>query len=227
MLLGGILGIGGGSAAGATGPTLNLPGKLHGFLVSPDGADVFNVTDQKHVITVSAPATNQSSNTRAVFWPASQRPAKNGTVCDTWSSATQDTDQEGIVLRGTTTLGIVVEKNIYGFAYGYAYADFVIWEYAGSPAHIEKLAGFDLSNTLDPNGQLDSLPWSMCARAKGRTISFIVWPSSQSQPAWGDPNNGGSYTLPINDIWEGNYGWYAAHLVAGDSLTYSDTSMSP
>jgi hypothetical protein len=223
FLLAGIPVIYDGSAARATGPALNLPVKLQGFLLTPNGTDVFNVTDQKHLITVSAPTTNQSSNTRAVFWPTSQLPAKNETVCDTWASAAQDSDQEGIVLRATTTLGIVVEKNIYQ----HGYSGFVIYEYAGSPATLQTLEGFDLSGTFDPNGQLVSLPWSMCARAKGRTISFIVWPSNQPQPAWGDPNYGGSYTLPTNDVWEGNYGWYAAHLVAGDSLTYADTVMNP
>jgi hypothetical protein len=223
MLCGGIPGSDGWSAAGATGPALKLPATLHGFLLTPDDTDVFNVAANKHVITVSAPITNQSSNTRAVFWPTTQLPVKNESVCDTWTSATQNSDQEGLVLRATTTQGIFVEKNIYG----YAYWVFAILEYVGSPAQLQEVANFDLSSTFLVNGQLVSLPWSMCARAKGSTISFIVWPSSQPKPVWGDPNYGGSYTLPINDVWTGNYGWYAAHLAAGDSLAYAATALRP
>jgi hypothetical protein len=218
------LGICGVSAAEATGSGLNLPSSLHGYLIITDGTDIYNVARDGRTITVSAPTTNQSTNTRAAFWPASQPPAKNETVCDTWSSETRDSNQEGILLRANSQQGIFVEKNIWEGGYW----NFVIESYSLSSGSFIELAGFNLSNTFDKGGVVRSFPWSMCARAIGSTISFIVRPSSQPKPSWTNSNYGGSVYIPGNSwTYPGNYGWYAAHLSPGDNLTYSDTVMSP
>jgi hypothetical protein len=60
----------------------------------------------------------------------------------------------------------------------------------------------------------------------GDTVDFLVWPTSQPQPAWGTAGAGGSTTLP--DGWDapGIPGFYIGHLPAGDSVGYTDIVIS-
>jgi hypothetical protein len=64
----------------------------------------------------------------------------------------------------------------------------------------------------------------MCARVVGDTVSFIVWPLRDPEPAWNDPKYGGSVTLPAGWSQPGIPGWYVGHLEPGDSVGFTDMS---
>lgn len=89
-----------------------------------------------------------------------------------------------------------------------------------------KVGGFLLEEVFRPDGpgttRLPPHPWRMCARAVGSTLSFIVWPTTHAEPAWDDARYGGSVTLPTGWSAAGKPGWYAGHLLPGESMVYDD-----
>jgi outer membrane protein assembly factor BamB len=190
--------------------------------------DRYALTIQDATLTASAPNTNKGGGTRAVFSRLSDPDVADAEACATWSEQSRTTNQQGVALRvrasNGATSAITVTKNVL-FAAAWIF-NVHVWDTSrAQPA--TQIAGFDLGQTFNPNGTLVPLPWRMCAQAVGSTLSFLVWPTSVSQPAWDDPAYGGSVTLPEGYAEAGSAGWYVGHLAPGDATTFADLTANP
>ena len=154
----------------------------------------------------AANSSNVGGDTRFAFWPASQAPAADVSVCETFSD-TGGNDQEGVALHvtvddGGTVRAVTVTKNIF---YG-AIWDFNvhIWDSSDTTPPFTLISDAD----LEPTMFFQAYPWRLCARTLGSTLDWKVWPTYESEPAWGDPNYGGTAQVP--DGWQnaGQYGEY-------------------
>lgn len=173
--------------------------------------------------TARAGTDNVSGNTRVVFTHPADPATTDSQTCGTWSSDAGSFDQEGAALRVHTVDGgvkaITVTKNVvFGAKWIF---NLHVWDTSRLPVAIQ-IGAFDLSPVFYPNQTLRPLPWSMCARTEGSTVSFVVWPSSQARPAWNDAASGGSVTLPSGYGDRGAFGWYVGHLRASDEASFRD-----
>jgi hypothetical protein len=98
-----------------------------------------------------------------------------------------------------------------------------VWD--TSTPNVNTLIGqFDLSSVFVNSSGFIPLPWDLCARVIGNTLTFEAWVDGQPTPAWGDTTHGGSVTLPDGWNYPGDAGWYIGHLQPGDSATYTNLS---
>ena len=192
-------------------------------VITPVGRDRFSVVPIGAAdATITAPMTNVDSNLREVFWDQTAPDVADGGACATWQSASTALLQQGIALRAsssaTGTRAILVTKNVFlGAPWVF---NINVWDTGTSGLAV--LENVDLHTVFSPVGQLEPLPWRMCARVRGDTVDFKVWPVSQPEPAWGDPHFGGSGRLPPGWLLPGKSGWYIGHLPAGAFATYRD-----
>ena len=49
-----------------------------------------------------------------------------------------------------------------------------------------------------------------------------MWPSTEDEPAWGDPLHGGRAPIPAGWNSTGRTGWYMGHLHPGEQSPYDD-----
>jgi hypothetical protein len=196
-------------------------------VLTPDGNSVYRMSASGDVLQFTAAATNTSANMRVGFWRTADPASVDQQTCATWVSYGGKGRQQGAVLRARTsggrTTAITVTNNIlYGARWGFNIH--VMDTAADQPYH--QVAGFLLEDVFRPNGpgttSVPPHPWRMCARAAGDVVSFIVWPLSDPQPAWGDPRYGGSVRLPAGWGLGGEPGWYIAHLQPGEVAGFTD-----
>ena len=149
--------------------------------------------------------------------------AENEQSCATWSSESSNINQEGAALRISEAAdgagrAITVTKNVY-FHAGWIF-NVHVWDTATTGVGTQ-IGSFDLSSVFRPGGSQVPLPWNLCARVVGPTVSFIAWPATEQPPAWDDATHGGSVTLPNGWDSVGAAGWYIGHLQPGDSATFT------
>ena len=101
------------------------------------------------------------------------------------------------------------------------------WRASDAPESATVLQQFDLSEGFGQGDDLAALPWRMCARVVGTTVSFVVWPLSQARPAPNDPAHSGSMTVPDDLMAPGIGAWYVGHLQPGENVVYDDLSVGP
>ena len=189
-----------------------------------DGADHFVFQLAENSLTVTSPASNRGSNSRALLWRVDAPQTVDQQSCATFTDSGLP-NQEGVVLRVRTDhgvgRGITVTKNIW---YGYTHAFNVhVWD-TSRPADaglLTKVSGHFMTEALGP------YPWRLCARAVGARVTFKVWPASQPTPAWDDPIHARSTTLPPGRTAPGRPGIYVGHVPAGGRVGFSDLSTSP
>jgi hypothetical protein len=184
--------------------------------LTADGTDRYHVTGDLASMTATAPETNGGGNTRVAVTVAWTPATHDQAVCATFTHASADIDQEGLVLRWNGTTGITVTKGVW------ASVNTVInvhrWDTGTDPAFTQ-IAGFPMAVLGAPSPDAVALPWRMCAWAVGDTVHFKVWPLTMAEPDNGDPCCTGTAYAPLGD---GRPGWYAGHLQPGDHLTYTD-----
>lgn len=196
---------------------------LIGRVLTPDVADRYSLTLAGTTVAAGAPASNTSGNTRIAFVSSSGPTLTDEQSCATWSSQTAGHDQQGAILRLTTTpegftKGITVTKNI---LFGGTWIFNVhVWDTSNAQVFTQ-IASFNLS-TVFGDGNTSPLPWTLCARVVDNVVSFIVWPDNQPQPAWDNPNYGGSVSLPDGWNHPGIPGWYIGHLTANDQTPFDN-----
>jgi hypothetical protein len=198
--------------------------------VSADGGDTIGLRRSGEVVTASAPRTNRGENNRTVFWSAGEVPSADQQSCATWVETPRGRQQPGAALRVRTSGGrvraITVTNNIF---FGARWGFNVHVMDSGAQEPFRKIGGFELTEIFRPDGpgtfDFPPFPWRMCARVVGNTVSFIVWPTSQAEPAWDDARYGGSVTLPAGWNQPGVPGWYVGHLRAGDRSIFRDLTV--
>jgi hypothetical protein len=203
-----------------------LDPSLEAGILTPEGSDSYGISVVGDLIEASAPATNTGTNTRVAFWRVADPVSLDQETCATWLDYPASTRQLGAVLRarssGGRTVAITVTNNIiYWARWGF---NVHVMDSAMSPP-FQKIGGFELREVFYPNDDVTLSPphpWRMCARVVGDVVSFIVWPLSHPQPAWGDPLYGGSVTLPEGWGDPGKPGWYVGHLSPGEVAGFGD-----
>lgn len=197
--------------------------QLRTAYLTRDGSDVFTVTKDGPVLTAAALPTNTGGNTREVVWPRRSLRSRDAQTCATWLDESNDFVQEGLALRirhhdGVTT-AITVTKNIY---YGAHWVFNVHGWDSSSASPFTQLGQWDLSPViLDHDGQYQPMPWRVCFRAVGSTVSMkIWWPAQMPEPSWSDPAYTRSMVIPPEYTRRGLAGWYVGHLEPGMSTTY-------
>jgi hypothetical protein len=202
-----------------------IDSSLSAGVLTHDPGDKFSLTiGSTGKIKAAAYATNTGANTRVAWWRIADPALADEESCATWKAQTQNIDQEGAALRLEPVTGgyklITVTKNVY---LGNEWVFNVhVWDTSNTVTPYTLIAQFKLKSVFKASsGQPLALPWSICAKAVGTTVSFIVWPSSQTPPTWGDPAYGGSVTLPSGYDYAGEAGWYFGHLQPGDHIAYS------
>ena len=192
-------------------------------VITPVGRDRFSIVASGSAdATITSPMTNRDSNLREVFWEDGAPNVADAGACATWQSASTSLLQQGIALRASSGVGgtrsILVTKNV--FLGGTWVFNIDVWDTATSGLAV--LKSVDLRDVFEPTGQLEPLPWRMCARARGDIVDFKVWPTAQPEPPWGDPRFGGFTQLPPEWLTPGKAGWYIGHLPTGAFATYRD-----
>lgn len=191
------------------------------IVMTPDGTDAYTLAAQPGSATVAAAAGNISGNLRDV-WADPTSPASYAQEsCTTWSESSWN-DQEGAALRIRTTRGvtraITVMKNV---IFG---ATWVFNAHVFTGSTYVQFGTVNLAPTFAPAGVPIPGPWSLCAKIKASTLSFVVWPSTMVRPAYGTAGYGASWTIPAGWTYKGVPGWYAGHIHPGEHVDY--TSMS-
>lgn len=188
-------------------------------------------------VTITASSSNTGGNNRGVFWPAAQTASQDGESCARWalennSQTVTQNIQEGAALRVRTNGdgsvdAVTVTRNIY---YGAVWIfNQHIWNTNQSPA-FTLLGHVDLRPVFDPSGDVTRpapLPWDLCAKTVGSTLSFTAWLEGTPKPAYGDATHGGSITVPANYVYPGNFGWYAGHMTAGQTVVFDHLTTTP
>ena len=100
----------------------------------------------------------------------------------------------------------------------------IVWDSSGGT----QIGPFDLSPVFRPDGEtVVALPWDLCARAVGGTVTFEAWVDGQPQPVWGDSSHGGTVSLPGGWVYPGQPGFYIGHLQPGDQAMFSELDAGP
>jgi outer membrane protein assembly factor BamB len=202
---------------------------LDAAALTSDGADTYGIDlPGGDRASVHANAGNAGGNTRVVARRPRDGVGTDLESCATWTSDAGRHDQEGAALRVHDIVGgvkaITVTKNIV-FGANWIF-NVHVWDTSRSPVATQ-IGDFDLASAFFPSGQLIPLPWTMCARVIGSTVSFVVWPTSESRPPWNDATHGGSVTLPPGFGAAGAAGWYVGHLEADDRAEFADLQAGP
>ena len=207
------------------------PVVVRAAVLTPEGTDGYNFDAEANAVTVSAPSRNQGGNLRTVFWKSDAAVERNATSCATWASESSDLLQQGAALRISprrdgSVRAITLTKNVY--PYGSWIFNIHVWDSA--TGRMQGLASISLEPALSIPGNppiMQPLPWRVCARVEGSTLRFKAWRLAEREPAWGDRRSGGSVKLPSDAPTSGYTGWYAGHLRAGMTLTYTALEIAP
>jgi hypothetical protein len=195
-------------------------------ILTPDGADTYTITSAAGTVTMVAPPTNTGGNLREVFWPAGAPDRADSTACATWTTAAPNPDQvqQGLAFRVGPVRAVTLTKNvIFGVVWVFNVHE---WDLSSTEPFVQ-VAQFDLVNAVVPvGGVIRPLPWRVCARLIGNTITMKIWFPPETEPAWTDPDRVRSATIPAG--WEapGKTGWYVGHLPPGGSATYTRLSVT-
>ena len=187
----------------------------------PEGTPYTYGAPAPGTVVVSASSLT-SSNHREFFYSPTGTTHADSSACETVSGNTPA--QPGIAFRITDkdnrTTAVTVSENVFGTS---GYNDFNVhtWDTSQSPAY--NLVGQVRINAIPASMQPD--PLNLCAEIIGDVVQLVVW-TSGTQPAWGDPTWGRSVTLPSNAPTSGYTGFFAGHIPAGTSATYTNLTVN-
>ncbi len=181
-----------------------------------DGSDQMVLTTGTATLRVDAPAANVGTNTRILLWPPATPMAADELSCATWSAASVPNVQQGLALRvrrdGDRWRAVTVMKNVlYGAVWQF---NVLTWDNQASPT-MSPRGAVNLEPIFRPGGTVADLPWKVCAKVSGRTVTLKAWRGDEAEPAWGDVSHGGSVTLPAGWDYAGKAGWYLGHIPPG------------
>ena len=187
---------------------------------SPDGAPYTYSAPSSGTVVVSASALTGGNHREFFFSPIGNTYA-NSSACETvrGDSPTQPGIAFRITERDNETTAVTVSENVFGTT-GYNDFNVHIWNTSQSPAF--SLIGQVKLPAVPSSPQPD--PLHLCAEINADVVQFVAW-TAGTQPAWGDPTSGGSVSLPSNAPTDGYTGFFAGHIPAGTSATYSSLTV--
>lgn len=181
------------------------------------------------VFRVSAPAGNTDGNIVKAYWPSTMVPVVDSEILSTWaaqsgplaSASFSQGHAHRIVGSGNNIQAVVVSKNV--FAAAYWIFNFDVYD-SLQPAGSQFTAIGDqlVLNHFNPS----SLPWLMRSRVYGNVFQVKVWLSTDTEPAWGDPNFGSSVTIPSTYVQPGVCGLVAGHIPASGTMDFDNLTIS-
>jgi len=188
-----------------------------------DSVDGFSSAASSNTVVVSAPSTNQGTNTRLLYYPPAQPMSVDQQSCATWSDQSDLRIQQGLALRVRNDQGrwraVTVVKNVvWGANWN---MNVLTWDSA-DPAGWSTRGSVDLARVFWPGQNLLALPWRVCARITGDMVTVKGWPATSTEPAWDDATHTGSVHLPEGWTYPGKGGWYVGHIPPGHRTTFTD-----
>lgn len=208
----------------------SLDPSLGAAVITREPNDGYSITATNGTVRATARTTNPSSNMRVVFWRLADGTSIDQESCATWSAGNHD-QQPGIALRARDVPGgtqvITVTKNVWFHAW--SIFNVHVMDSSNPDEPFVQIAGGDLPGLRlsESYNDVKPYPWRACARVVGLTVSLKVWPLSEPEPAWDDPNYGYSVTLPFTwEVNSGRPGSYVGHLRPGASMDYSDLAVT-
>lgn len=207
--------------------------------LTKDGADTYRLKASGRSVTVEAPQSNQSMNTRQLFWRSDAKKSVDQSSCEVWSNQSSWINQPAVALRiarfGKGVRAITVTKNVWGGVTSVFHL--LLWDttISGQVGPVMQLMvspqrwwlhglEHDGGKTDGSPGSSAALPWKMCAKVVGDQLTFRIWPLSKPDPGWGDPKFGSTLTLPDSWVYAGSPGSYIGHLVPGGHFTFTDAN---
>ena len=191
--------------------------------ISRDGHDTYSLKLGPGAVRINAPSTNQAtpqgSATRIAIWPPATKMVTDQQSCASWTDSRGKWAQQGIALRiridGSRFRAIVVGKNI---VYGASWQmNVYTWDSARSP-YFQTHGAVSLRTPFAAGDAPRPLPWKVCARVEGRTVTIKGWRKDESERTWSDPQHTGRVTLPSEWVFAGKAGWYAGHVQPGGTI---------
>jgi len=191
--------------------------------ITRDGSDRYDLKVGTGALRVNAPRTNKAtpegSATRIAIWPPATKLSTDQQSCATWKDDRGPWVQEGIALRirldGNRFRAIVVAKNtVYGANWQ---MNVYTWDSGRSP-YFQGHGAVSLRTPFASGNTPRPLPWKVCARVEGRTLTVKGWRPDEAEPGWSNPQHTGRVTLPSAWVFAGKAGWYAGHVDPGGTI---------
>lgn len=211
---------------GGSGPS-TLAETYTSTVITPDGDDIYLIDQppgEVEELTVAAPGANRSGNLRTVAVLDGVEPSTDQESCISWLGPRYDRVQPGLALRVTSSEGqvraITVSNNVWlqdRSSFNVHLADSAAGE--GLEERMVAVGKIALPSGLGEGiFTMTPLPWRMCARAEGTTISVKAWSTDEhpEEPAWDDLGFAGSVEVPPDWVHSGRPGFYMAHLAPGE-----------
>lgn len=198
-------------------------------VLTPDGRDRYQITDEGTGFIATAPTSNTSSNLRVAVLAETAPTSTDEQSCVTWNGPITGYVQPGLALRVRSDSGsnkaIMVTNNIY-YDYRTAFNVHVVVSVA-SPM-LKRVGSVSLPDAVGPDPQNQTPPpWRMCARVIGTNVDLKVWALAErpTEPAWGDPQYSGTVVVPTDWVYPGRPGTYVGHLAPGQSTSFTDLAV--
>jgi hypothetical protein len=199
----------------------------HRLLTTAGPRSIF--TGQLPTIRVTAAVRKNAFNRREVFYAARAPDSTDSESCATWLE-----EQGGVFIQpgaafrvvraNRATRAVTVTQNVVPPLFGWVF-NFHVWDTANRAQPFTQFGSqVDLRPLLapTPSGGLAPSPWHFCARLVGSKLEFVVWLSGQPRPAWGNPQHGGSATVPAGWTQPGKTGWYIGHLRSSETALFTN-----
>jgi hypothetical protein len=219
-------------------------GPVERATINTKNGETFDYSGDADEIFASSAASNTFGNTREFFWKEDRAFLADQQSCNTWETPAGTPGgagiQPGVAMRiapsgpdQTGVKGITVNENVWAGALWIFWVD--VWDSSNTSAPIKGVQSFDLSSVVgkfwvDDSGFHSTMkpgPWHVCARTQGSQLSFKVWTGDDPEPAWDDPGQVHSTTLPDGWDYPGYSGGYVGHIGAGQTAVFSGQSSVP
>ena len=177
---------------------LRPAGPVDTAVLTHDGNDAYRFSRTDRTLTASAAPGNRGSSLRTVIVPRNAPSVGSAESCARWTSASSGDIQQGAALQvrigaDGRVRALTVTKNItYGSYWAFNLHTF---DTARAIAYV-RFGQVVLSREFLDAERVAHLPWGLCARVRRGYLEFKAWPTTETEPAWGDPLHGGRVPIP-------------------------------
>ncbi len=196
-------------------------GNFTARVISNDGA--YTVGVSRGVLTVRNGGSRRGADTRIIV---TESGSPGSSVCATikpMPGGLTAFAQPGVALHvrtaGGRTTAITLTNNV---LWGARWNWNVHYMDSGRRPTYALLGSISAPGFYRQSMRMPALPWRVCARTIGNSLQGKIWKSGTREPAWGDPNFGGSVTLPRGLATGGESGVFAGHLSPGQQLNFGE-----